>query len=689
MADISDDGAFDAALLRNNSDNFGPSAVVNQQLTAAQTAQAQAAASGQQIQNQNARLQYLLFRQGMQHLADFSGQGGPTLSDQSGAATQSNGTTQSNGATQSNAPSSTRGGINDSTGISAAPTAPPGSQPAASNSSAPDDVDVGESAADQARVQASTEQRYNVDPAGTPEEMQAVLQAHQYAVRMKLSGNKGLADAAEEQVQMMKDARDMAVIRRKNAAKLDASESYDKLAAVESAPEGQAFDTMEAVFPQSAEKIKKEHPDASPEKLDEIVRDTVMHYGAFIHRFSDREVMTGDDGATYDKQTGMRVDGVPIRGVTAERQAELLKQANNIVTTKNSDGTETTSPQYVRDGYKNPNAWVTDAVAQIRSRNSAINTVEAVGNHAAQYGHIVAGAPPIPGGTLYRGPQPGQPQQPGQQPSAPGAAPQPGAQQPGQQPQRPAALPGKFGDDSYTITSLQDKDYRLNTPPVKQGTSQSPAALEESKNVTAAKNELIKKSNEDISSASQAQAYLTAAQRIMASKGAPATGLPGSIVNQISRLYGGIDATNYQEVAKYLGNAALQGAKQTYGARMTQKEVDLQLHELSPSTAMTPDAINNLLVQMKKNAQYAIAAGSHAKKYLAAGNDPRQYEDYLNHYYPRDEFVNGSGQTPPTRPGQQSSGGQQGSAPRSIVRTGTINGRKVVQYSDGSTAYAE
>jgi hypothetical protein len=248
-------------------------------------------------------------------------------------------------------------------------------------------------------------------------------------------------------------------------------------------------------------------------------------------------------------------------------------------------------------------------------------------------------------------------------------------------------LPGKFGDNNYVIQSLQDKDYRLNTPPVQQGTSQTPAALEESKNIVAAKNDLLKKSQDDISSASQAQAYLTAAQRIMASKGAPVTGLPGRVVNDISRIYGGIDATNYQEVAKYLGNAALQGAKQTYGARMTQKEVDLQLHELSPSTAMTPDAINNLLGQMKLNAQYAIAAGSHAKKYLAAGNDPRQYEDYLNHYFSRDDFVNG--QTQPTRPGQQTSGGQQGSAQRTIVRTGTLNGRKVVQYSDGSAGYAE
>src|SRR5450631_1545035 len=107
-----------------------------------------------------------------------------------------------------------------------------------------------------------------------------------------------------------------------------------------------------------------------------MARDTTSHVGAFIHRFTDRPVKVGDDQATYDEKSGMRVD-VPIRGVSADRQAELLKQATEVKTFKNTDGTETTEEQYKHDGYKNPNNWVSDAVAQIRSRNGASNNVEA------------------------------------------------------------------------------------------------------------------------------------------------------------------------------------------------------------------------------------------------------------------------------------------------------------------------
>jgi hypothetical protein len=159
--------------------------------------------------------------------------------------------------------------------------------------------------------------------------------------------------------------------------------------------------------------------------------------------------------------------------------------------------------------------------------------------------------------------------------------------------------------------------------------------------------------------------YLKAAQDILDSKGAT-LGKYGSLVSNLSKLLpftGNVDASNYVQIAKYLGNAALQGAKQNYGARMTQKEVDLQLHELSPSVDMPESAVRDLVGEMGRNAQYAIAAGSHAKKYLAAGNDPREYEDYLQHYYPRDEFVNAKPATPaPTRPGQQTSGTQQAPA---------------------------
>jgi len=119
---------------------------------------------------------------------------------------------------------------------------------------------------------------------------------------------------------------------------------------------------------------------------------------------------------------------------------------------------------------------------------------------------------------------------------------------------------------------------------------------------------------------------------------------------------------------------------------MTQSEVGLQLNELSPSVHMPDSAIRDLLDTNIRSAAYTIDAARKSRAYLASGGDPQQYSEWLEKYYPRAQTVNNP---QPTRPGQQTSGGQQGGAQRTIVRTGTMGGRKVVQYSDGSTAYAD
>jgi hypothetical protein len=645
MAEINDNGSFNLGLANIAAQNSGPNAIANQANTAANTALLQQQAQGAQIQNANARLQYQLFSQGVNHLTDFSGQRGPTLD------------------TDANNPS----GVTASSATPANAPPPPGVNPAGVK---PED-DVGTSASKQAYIESQLESQYNVNPSGTPAEQQAILQAHADAIRMKLSGNKGLADAADQKVQMLKDQRDMNVNSRRSLNEVDASQHYDKLAAVEAAPNGQAFDTLTAIAPDSSALIKKQNPDATPDELDEIARDTTAHVGAFIHRFTDRPTKIGDDGALYDEKSGMRVD-VPIRGVSPEKQAALLDAANKIITIKNSDGSETTEPQYIHDGYKNPNLWVTDAVAQIRSRNGAQNVVEAVGNHAAQYGHLIPGAPPVPGGSLYRGPQQSAPQ--------PGA-PQPGAPQPGAPPQQPGAQPTQAPQaaapqqpnapqpavDPVLKNALNDPDYKLPVTPTQKYVSQSPAEQKEQEAIVGAKNDLFKDSAEATTAAAGALQYLQAAKAIMQSKGAPTVGLAGGAANQVSRAltalgFKTVDATNYQEVAKYLGNAALLNAKATYGAKMTQSEVKLQLEDLSPSVHMTDDAINDLLDTNIKASRYTIDSAKTVRPYLSLGGDPRSFAEWRETHWPRADVVNGpTVPTVPTRPGQQSSGAQSSS----------------------------
>ena len=598
MSDIADSGAFNSNLARITSDNYGPSAVASQGQTNAQTGLIQQQAQGAAIQNRNAQLQFQLFRQGIAHLSDFSGQDGPTL----GA------------------------GVNDSSGVTAASASPAGAPSADASGATPEDG-IGQSASDQARLQAATEQKYNVDPAGSPAEQNAILQAHAYAVQMKLSGNKGLADAAEERVNMLKEQRDMNVTSRKNLAALDANEHYDKLSAAESAPEGKAFEILQNVMPETAKNLKKGASDASPEELDEITRDSAGHMAAFLHRFTNRPVKVGDDGATYDEQSGMRVD-VPIRGVSAERQASLLEQANKIVTTKNSDNTETTEPQYRKDGYQNPGQWVTDAVAKIRSRNGAQNVVEAAGNHAAQYGHLQPGAPPVPGGTLYRGPQPGQQPQPGA----------PAAQRPTSTPAAGAAamnarlLPGPDGAPINL-----DGMPRANLPPAVSGRTANPqeqAQLDAFKeNYKGMQTDAMRK----LSETNQADALLTPFQQKLNTINSRDVGPGSTAYKALLDLKGAItgkapnDLVDMGVIDKFANQLGVQNVRQLLsGQRITNQEMMNFLTRASASVTQPIDVMKTIVSYQKANNDFDRRLATTQLAGLAKHVDPAALQGLEN-----------------------------------------------------------
>jgi hypothetical protein len=205
---------------------------------------------------------------------------------------------------------------------------------------------------------------------------------------------------------------------------------------------------------------------------------------------------------------------------------------------------------------------------------------------------------------------------------------------PAEQPQAQVAAP--------LAKALADTEFKVSTPPVRSGVSPTPAALEQQKATVGARTELLKDSQDATSTAAQSLTYLNAAQQIISAKGMPPTGIPGQLQMEISKWTGGtgVNATNYQEVAKYLSNSALQNARATYGARMTQSEVQLQLNEMNPSLHMTPTAVGALVQENARNAQYAIDSASRAPKFLAAGGDPQKFAQWNQQYFPRQTIVN-------------------------------------------------
>ena len=171
--------------------------------------------------------------------------------------------------------------------------------------------------------------------------------------------------------------------------------------------------------------------------------------------------------------------------------------------------------------------------------------------------------------------------------------------------------------------------------------------------------------SETSENAGAALQYADAAQKILDSKGAPVTGFFGPLAKQISSIAGTANASNYEEVSKQLINLAVQAGKSNF-PNATQKEVGIQLEQASPSTNQQGPALRSLLDETKRINQYAIDTSHLATDYLDKGGNPLRFGEWNLQYHPRAEAVN-----------------------RTIVKTGTYNGRKVTQYSDGKIEYAD
>lgn len=423
----------------------------------------------------------------------------------------------------------------------------------------------------------------------TPDEVNMRMQA-------AMSGVPGAVDAVKAQ----HDARITALngTRQKSA-----QQEYNNMYGVITAPEGRALDALSLVEPDVAAKWKAAGLD------DAAVRQHAQGLAGITHSVAQLPVEYRKDGVAVDKTTQQEIPGYDQAvGLSAENRADLVKASQGIVSIKNSDGSESNVPQWKADGASSMESWV--------SRAGQVATAHGVSGKAATAAVATSAAQP---------PAPKQPV-PNSQAAVTAAA--------------KAAAPA----DPTLRSALADKDFKLPSQPVTAGTSATPEVLEQQKARVSARTDLLKDSSETTNTAGQSLAYAKAAQTILSSKGAPMTGLPGSIKNALSQWSGGaVDSSNYQEAAKYLGNLALQGAKQNYGSKMTSGEVMMQKDELAASTHMNPDAIKSILERNIRDAQYAIDTSNRTRPYLATGGDPQQFSQWNQKYYPRDKIVNGDG----------------------------------------------
>lgn len=203
----------------------------------------------------------------------------------------------------------------------------------------------------------------------------------------------------------------------------------------------------------------------------------------------------------------------------------------------------------------------------------------------------------------------------------------------------PATAPASSTGDKYLDSALSDSTWRQKPlPPVNDQLSRDAAMKQQDLNISN-RNALLKESEAATNAGATAMQYLKAAKSIMDSKGAT-VGAYGSLLTSASRwMGGGPQSTNYQELAKYLGNAAAQQAQANFPSA-TQSEVHMQFNELSPNVSMDDATIKKLLNTNIRSTDYGLKSASHVKDYLAKGNEPTNFAKWNQTYYDRDKLVN-------------------------------------------------
>src|SRR5208283_2575478 len=254
MSDIPDSGSFNLGMANIDSQNFGPSAVTNQNLTAAQTQQAQQQAQSQAMQNKILAARMPLI------LAGIHDESAGGASDQSGVG--------------GNAPAGGGGAGNGAgaTGGGGAASVSDRLQEAQDRSGTADDSILKPGAIDKVY-----RDKYFV-PAVTQQEYQRLLKSYvvdpgdQYGLGPK-------------RVQAMIDMRKA---QQSTVAQRESQDDFDALHAVTDAPDGQAMNVLASSHPEVVDAIKKQFagkPDENRNEEDQA-RLFAAHAAGAVHQYT-------------------------------------------------------------------------------------------------------------------------------------------------------------------------------------------------------------------------------------------------------------------------------------------------------------------------------------------------------------------------------------------------------------------
>lgn len=473
--------------------------------------------------------------------------------------------------------------------------------------------------------------------------------------------------------------------------------SYQKAVAITQSEH--PFASLDLAYPAIAEQIDRlaAKNNWTAAQKDQAAVTFANGWAAATHQYSGRPVATNSqNGQTYDVQSGQPLPGavVPGPGANSMMMAYGRSAAAGLQTVEvpapGGQGRMITMPlwQYMQRFDPSIHSFEDFKTAQL-----GLGTIDAYlnkGNARVAGGGTISSlyGPPSGWGTAPYGgaapaPAAGGAAAPAPQSAAPAAAAAPAPQQPAAPTVRPphpnivggaaAAAAGTPGNPQLrdALAAIPGSQFALNlggTEPL--GTGQSTGEKEQQQAYYDEKgplNEALEEESNNTNAAAQSQTYIAAAQQVLSSPDyATWQRMTHGVLSSVAQSLGitqGNWASKQQELAKYLGNLSLQNLKGTFdSSRVTQQEVQLAMTELNPSSKMTPQAINELLGVLNKQAQYAIDKAHTLGAYIQAGGDVRQYDQWYQAYSPRAFTVIGNQPLPPS---QVTPGGAQ--APRAAA----------------------
>jgi len=590
MSDIPDSGSFNLGLANIASQNYGPTATANQANTNANTQlqQQQAQAAAMQNQLTKARMPFILA--GLHRMAtgedDLSGVGG---SDSAPA----------NGGGEGGEPKELTDARNNS-GTAESSILDPGA------------------------IEQNYRQHYYIPPV-PPGAMRALNDA---LLKDPTDANGMGPKSVMARIDIWKQQR---VAQVQQSARND----FDALSAVTDADYGQAMNVLQTSHPEVVAALKKKFAGDPNEDRDEDdqARLFAAHAAGAVHQYTDRKAVKDEAGVYRDEATGIPIPGVEQVGLSTEQYIKLAHEAitPSVDMPDGNGGSIKVTPWKAAQmaGAKNingPGDWIM-LQAQIKKLPGANGGAAQNPNGA----HTQAARATA---------QSALDQAQAQRDAAP-ATNTDGTPKPVNGVGTARNAQGNIDPDLTAALQDKDFDYKPLNPdgtPYKPviGHAPPPSVQKDMEDQSAARSNLRKTSGQGVGAASAALTMYKAAQDVLAKGNYDGGAWNQELAKYSKWLPAGWQnhmTGDYQEVAKYLGQAALQSGKGIF-AKMTQKEAEWMKNELNPSPGMDPTAMKDMISKGAMVAQYALDSAQRVPAYLNAGKEANQFPTWNQRHYP-------------------------------------------------------